>query len=317
MKSRLLSSAVSAAILIAAGSAFAHDGKYHVAQNTELKQFGGNELTPAAPKSAEVPLWPNLLGHRFETSTSSTEAQDYIDQAMMLTFGFNHAEAARSFRRAQEIDPSCAICFWGEALVLGPNINLPMQEDAVAPAYAAAQKAKALAGKADDTLNWATDREVSVIDPYYNNTRELVIMGNLGWDGLMFLNLETGEYEPLLATEWKWVDDTTLELTLREGVTFHDGSTFGPEDVVYTVNHVADESTGVLTQAGAPGFAGAWLRHRGLDWAADLLPSSPAAARTATGSTQYQIRTGPCPRTSCSARPSMRRRSGSRPAPTR
>lgn len=34
----------------------------------------------------------------------------------------------------------------------------------------------------------------------------------------------------------------------------------------------------VLTQAGAPGFAGAWLRHRGLDWAADLLPSSPAAA---------------------------------------
>ena len=105
------------------------------------------------------------------------------------------------------------------------------------------------AAKDDDTLNWATDREVSVIDPYYNNTRELVIMGNLGWDGLMFLNLETGEYEPLLATEWEWVDDTTLELTLREGVTFHDGSTFGPEDVVYTVNHVADESTGVLTQA--------------------------------------------------------------------
>ena len=49
---------------------------------------------------------------------------------------------------AQKLDPDCAMCFWGEALVLGPNINLPMQEDAVAPAYAAAQKAKALAAKA-------------------------------------------------------------------------------------------------------------------------------------------------------------------------
>jgi hypothetical protein len=49
---------------------------------------------------------------------------------------------------AQKLDPNCAMCFWGEALVLGPNINLPMQEDAVAPAYSAAQKAKALAANA-------------------------------------------------------------------------------------------------------------------------------------------------------------------------
>ena len=108
---------------------------------------------------------------------------------------------------------------------------------------------QAEAGKEDDTLNWATDREVSVIDPYYNNTRELVIMGHLGWDGLMHLNLETGEYEPLLATEWKWADPTTLDVTLREGVTFHDGSTFGPEDVAYTVNFLSNPDNGVLTQA--------------------------------------------------------------------
>jgi peptide/nickel transport system substrate-binding protein len=48
----------------------------------------------------------------------------------------------------------------------------------------------ALAGKADDTLNWATDREVAVVDPYYNNTRELVVMGHLGWDALLFRNLD-------------------------------------------------------------------------------------------------------------------------------
>jgi len=115
----------------------------------------------------------------------------------------------------------------------------------------------ALAGKADDTLNWATDREVAVVDPYYNNTRELVVMGHLGWDGLMFLNLGTGEYEPLLATGWEWIDNKTLELELREGVTFHDGSSFGSEDVVYTVNHVVREDSGVLTPANTNWMASA------------------------------------------------------------
>jgi peptide/nickel transport system substrate-binding protein len=107
----------------------------------------------------------------------------------------------------------------------------------------------ALAGKADDTLNWATDREVAVVDPYYNNTRELVVMGHLGWDALMFRNLDSGEFEPLLATGWEWIDNQTMEIELREGVTFHDGSSFGSEDVVYTVNHVANEENGVLTPA--------------------------------------------------------------------
>ncbi|MEO0621271.1 MAG: ABC transporter substrate-binding protein [Pseudomonadota bacterium] len=106
---------------------------------------------------------------------------------------------------------------------------------------------QAMAGKADDTLVWSTDREVAIVDPYYNNTRELVIMGHLGWDALLFRDLETGEYKPLLATSWEWADNVTIDLTLREGVTFHDGSSFGPEDVVYTVNHVASEDSGVLT----------------------------------------------------------------------
>jgi hypothetical protein len=75
-------------------------------------------------------------------------AQSYFDQGLRLAYAFNHGEAQRAFRKAQKLDPACAMCFWGEALVLGPNINLPMQEDAVAPAFAAAQKAKALADKA-------------------------------------------------------------------------------------------------------------------------------------------------------------------------
>jgi tetratricopeptide (TPR) repeat protein len=96
----------------------------------------------------EPPLWPGLGSITYKITTVNERAQPYFDQGLRLAYAFNHGEAQRAFRIAQKLDPECAMCFWGEALVLGPNINLPMQEDAVAPAFAAAQKAKALAGKA-------------------------------------------------------------------------------------------------------------------------------------------------------------------------
>jgi tetratricopeptide (TPR) repeat protein len=96
----------------------------------------------------EPPLWAGLGSITFKITTPNERAQAYFDQGLRLAYAFNHAEAQRAFRMAQKLDPGCAMCFWGEALVLGPNINLPMQEDAVAPAYAAAQKAKALAANA-------------------------------------------------------------------------------------------------------------------------------------------------------------------------
>ena len=105
----------------------------------------------------------------------------------------------------------------------------------------------AWAGKANDTLVWTTDREAGAADPFYDNIRELVIIGHTVWDGLLFRNLDTGEYEPLLATGYKWIDNTTLEFDLRQDVVFHDGSTFDADDVVYTVNFLADKDHGVLT----------------------------------------------------------------------
>ena len=104
----------------------------------------------AAPDFAatEPPLWNGLGSITYKITTANEKAQAYFDQGLRLAYAFNHGEAQRAFRKAQKLDPDCAMCFWGEAFVLGPNINLPMQEDAVAPAYAAAQKAKALAGKA-------------------------------------------------------------------------------------------------------------------------------------------------------------------------
>ena len=70
-----------------------------------------------------------------------------FNQGMRLAFAFNHAEAQRAFQAAQRLDPDCAMCFWGEALVLGPNINVPMIPEANAPALAALAKAVAAEGE--------------------------------------------------------------------------------------------------------------------------------------------------------------------------
>jgi tetratricopeptide (TPR) repeat protein len=99
---------------------------------------------PMQAASGEVPLYTNLGTMAFKISTQHAKAQAYFNQGMRLSFGFNHAEAQRAFQAAQKLDPGCAMCFWGEALVLGPNINVPMMLEANAPAVAALNKASAL-----------------------------------------------------------------------------------------------------------------------------------------------------------------------------
>src|SRR3546814_8368695 len=71
-------------------------------------------------------------------------------------------------------------------------------------------------------------------DLYYGNQREALITTYAQCDSLIHRDPMTGEYQPLLATAWKWTDPKTLDITLREGVRFHDGSSFGAEDVAYT-----------------------------------------------------------------------------------
>ncbi len=99
-------------------------------------------LTGAANDS--VPLYNNLGNHHYEISTTSPRAQQYFDQGLRLYYAFNHVEAIRAFREAQRLDPSCAMCFWGEGLALGPNINLPMDSAAGVAAHAATSRARAL-----------------------------------------------------------------------------------------------------------------------------------------------------------------------------
>jgi tetratricopeptide (TPR) repeat protein len=119
------------------------------AAQTEVPQAKTNAASPAlAFADTDPPVWDGLGSLTYKITTSNAAAQVYFDQGLRLTYAFNHEEAQRAFRKAQKLDPDCAMCFWGEALVLGPNINMPMVEEAAAPAFAAAQKARALAAKA-------------------------------------------------------------------------------------------------------------------------------------------------------------------------
>ena len=104
------------------------------ATKTETAPF---QPAPMQAASGDVPLYANLGALAFKVGTREPQAQAYFDQGMRLAFGFNHAEAQRAFRAAQQLDPNCAMCFWGEALILGPNINVPMMPEANAPALAA------------------------------------------------------------------------------------------------------------------------------------------------------------------------------------
>jgi len=95
---------------------------------------------PVEPK-LQAPLFNDLGDYSVAITTDSPLSQQFFDQGLMLTFGFNHAEAARSFREGARLDPECAMCYWGVAFALGPNINMPMVDDAVAEAYSASRKA--------------------------------------------------------------------------------------------------------------------------------------------------------------------------------
>ena len=77
--------------------------------------------------------------HR-KVTTVSDEAQKYFDQGMRFLWAFNHDESTRSFAKAAQLDPQCAMCYWGVALTVGPNYNLPMMAEPRAKVAAAAYK---------------------------------------------------------------------------------------------------------------------------------------------------------------------------------
>jgi tetratricopeptide (TPR) repeat protein len=130
-------------------------------------------------------LFKNLGNYHHPISTNNPLAQRYFNQGLILAYGFNHAEAARSFQQAAKQDSNCAMCYWGIALVLGPNINAPMEADALPEAWQALQKAIALSQNASEPEKayiqalakryppqWIEDRKPHDLD-YANAMREV------------------------------------------------------------------------------------------------------------------------------------------------
>lgn len=118
-----------------------------------LSACAGRRATAAEPDhvariAGGALLFDDLGDHHREVTTRSPEAQRFFDQGLRLAYGFNHDEAARSFARAAQLDPDCAACSWGLALVLGPNYNVPMLPDRFAAAWQALERARAAAGRA-------------------------------------------------------------------------------------------------------------------------------------------------------------------------
>ncbi len=114
-------------------------------------------------------------------------------------------------------------------LILAGAITLPLSAD-----------------KATNSLRFAHEQVLNSTDPYYSATFLAGFVADQVWDTLIYRNPNTGAYQGLLATAWRWVSDTTLELDLREGVRFHNGETFDADDVVYTLNYVSNPKNRVF-----------------------------------------------------------------------
>src|SRR5262245_16500718 len=84
------------------------------------------KFTPSLNPIGHEPMFPGLGNRTRPITTSSPEAQAYFDQGLSFLYAFNHDEAIRSFQRATELDPDCAMAWWGISIANGPHINNPI-----------------------------------------------------------------------------------------------------------------------------------------------------------------------------------------------
>lgn len=165
----------------------------------------------------------------------------------------------------------------------------------------------AAAQKAQDTLRVAWRDAVPNVDPYYNTLRTGLVVAHHAWDTLIYRDPETFQLKPLLATSWRYADDTTIEFELRANVKFHDGSPFTAEDVVYTVQSIlSDKQVAVPSNfsfiAGAEAADSTHVRIKlkrvfpaALEYIAMVLPIYPKAYRERVGAeySRAPVGTGP------------------------
>ena len=119
-------------------------GQGHAHAHAPVSSTDSGAHGPAPSGENPVGLMAGLGDWRHPIATTSMDAQRYFDQGLRLTYAFNHDEAVRSFEQAIELDAQCAMCYWGLAYALGPNINLPMEAQAETRAHAAIASAMRL-----------------------------------------------------------------------------------------------------------------------------------------------------------------------------
>ena len=130
-----------------------------------------DEAAQTLAQRAGAPLFTGMGNFHMPITTRDADAQRYFDQGMVLAFGFNHAESIRSFRAAQTLDPDCAMCFWGEALATGPNINVTNNGKAV------------MTSEDRAAARTAIDRALTLIDGITQKERSWILALDNRYDG--------------------------------------------------------------------------------------------------------------------------------------
>lgn len=144
MPTRSLSLALSLSILLAGPSLASAQPEPSNAGPTHKHYEHSDLATQPGPEGQLAPRLQNLGSHTFPVITRHAEAQRFMNQGLNLSHVFNHAESRRAFREAARLDPTLAMAYWGQALVLGPNINAMMEPNEEPAAYEMVQKAREL-----------------------------------------------------------------------------------------------------------------------------------------------------------------------------
>ncbi|WP_172298201.1 tetratricopeptide repeat protein [Pseudoruegeria sp. HB172150] len=134
IRAALLASAIASPV-------FAHEEN----RRTELFSPGVSYAEDGAPNGGAPVMVPGLGVFGMIIETGNPDAQAWFDQGLGQLWGFNHAEAVRAFRMAQQADPDCAMCYWGESYALGSNLNDGMHPENVDRAQETAMRAAELA----------------------------------------------------------------------------------------------------------------------------------------------------------------------------
>ena len=167
MHARLIRAVFMSATILQGTFAFAQAPASATSGSHKHYESDGPASKPG-PNGEIAPRLQNLGTHTFPVSTRSTSTQRFINQGLNLAYAFNHAEARRAFREAARLSPKLAMAYWGQALVLGPNINALMEPNDEPHALELVKKAQALKAT-------ATPREQSLIDALatrYSGTAE-------------------------------------------------------------------------------------------------------------------------------------------------